>query len=102
MNIIKCLSEQIEDELGDAQKYIELAMKWKQEEPEVAALFSELSDEEIGHMERLHEAVVKKIEDYRVKHGEPPKDMMTLYNYLHEKHMKLATEIRVKQGMYDM
>ena len=100
MKIIKCLSEKIEEELSDAQDYIDLAMRWKQDEPDTADLFYELSVEEMGHMEKLHKEVVDIIEDYRKKHGEPPKEMMTLYDYLHEKHVATATQIRIKQGMY--
>ena len=100
MKIIKCLSEQIEDELQDAEKYINLAMKWKSEEPDTADLFYELSVEEMGHMDKLHNEVAELIEEYRKTNGEPPKDMMTLYEYLHEKHIQKATEIKVKQGMF--
>ena len=100
MKIIKCLSGKIEDELEDAGAYIDLAMRWKQEEPEAANLFYELSVEEMGHMEKLHKAVADKISEYRNRVGDPPKDMMTLYDYLHEKHIKTATQIKVKQGMF--
>ena len=100
MKIIKCLSELIEGELLDADKYIELAMRWKHDEPDTADLFYELSVEEMGHMEKLHEEVAELIEEYRKEHGEPPKDMMVLYEYLHEKHIGTATQIKVKQGMY--
>ena len=100
MKIIRCLSERIEDEMDDALDYIELAMRWKQDEPETAELFYTLSVEEMGHMEKLHDAVAALIAKYREENGDPPKDMMTLYEYLHEKHIKRATEIRVKQGMY--
>ena len=100
MKIIKCLSEKIEDELEDAQGYIDLAMRWKQDEPDTADLFYELSVEEMGHMEKLHEEVAELIEEYRKQHGEPPKEMMTLYEYLHEKHIGTATKIRIMQGMY--
>ena len=100
MKIIKCLSELIEEELSDAQKYVDLAMKWKQEEPETAELFYTLSTEEMGHVEKLHDEVSDLISEYREKNGEPPKDMMVLYNYLHEKHIGRATEIKVKQGMF--
>lgn len=100
MKIIKCLSEKIEEELEDAEAYIDLAMRWKQDEPETAELFYTLSTEEMGHMEKLHKEVTELIADYRAKNGEPPKDMMTLYNYLHEKHIGKATQIRVKQGMF--
>ena len=100
MKIIKCLSELIEGELIDADKYIELAMRWKQDEPDTADLFYELSIEEMGHMDKLHEEVVELIDEYRKEHGEPPKDMMVLYEYLHEKHIGTATQIKVKQAMY--
>ena len=102
MNIIKCLAAQIEDELEDAKKYAELALKWKEEQPKTADLFLELSTEEMGHMKRLHEHAQELIEEYREEHGEPPEGMLLLYNYLHEKHMAAATEIRVKQGMYKL
>ena len=100
MKIIKCLSELIEGELIDADKYIELAMRWKHDEPDTADLFYELSVEEMGHMDKLHEEVTELIDEYRKEHGEPPKDMMVLYEYLHEKHIGTATQIKVKQAMY--
>ena len=100
MKIIKCLSEKIEDELNDASAYVDLAIRWKSEEPDTADLFYELSVEEMGHMEKLHEEVAELIEEYRKEHGEPPKDMMVLYEYLHEMHIKTATQIKVKQAMY--
>ena len=34
MEIVKCLSELIDEELDDACKYVDLAMKWKQREKE--------------------------------------------------------------------
>ena len=100
MKIIKCLSEKIDDELHDAQEYIDLAMRWKTDEPDTADVFYELSVEEMGHVDKLHKEVTELIEDYRKAHGEPPKEMMTLYDYLHEKHIASATQIRIKQGMY--
>ena len=100
MKIIKCLSEKIEDELQDAADYIDLAMRWKQDEPETAELFYELSTEEMGHMEKLHKEVSELIEEYRKEHGDPPKEMMVLYDYLHQKHIGEATKVKIKQGMF--
>ena len=102
MKIIKCLSELIEEELIDASKYIDLAMRWKNDEPDTADLFYELSTEEMGHVDKLHSEVEELIEEHRKEHGEPPKDMMVLYEYLHGKHIETATKIKVKQGMYKM
>ena len=100
MKIIKCLSELIEDELDDACKYIDLALKWKADYPDTADLFCELSLAEMEHMQKLHDEVAELIEEYRKEHGEPPKEMMVLYEYLHEQHIGKATRIKVKQGMY--
>ena len=102
MNILKCLSEKIEDELTDASDYVDMAMKWKADHPDTAELFYSLSIDEMGHMEQLHQAVQDIITEYRQKNGEPPKDMMVLYDYLHEKHIATATQIKVKQGMFKM
>ena len=100
MKIIKCIAEKIQGELHDADAYIELALKWKDEEPETADVFYELSTEEMGHVAKLHHEVQGIIEEYRSEHGEPPKEMMVLYDYLHEKHIGDAMQIRVKQGIY--
>lgn len=100
MKIIKCLAEKIEEELNDAQSYADMAQRWKEEQPETADLFLELSQEEMGHMEKLHSEAVRLIEEHREKHGEPPEGMMMLYDYLHNKHIEKAKMIKVMQGMY--
>ena len=100
MKIIRCLSEKIREELQDADAYITLAMEWKDEEPETAELFYELSKEEMGHMIRLHDTVKQLIEKYREEHGDPPKVMLELYSYMHDQHTENAMRVKVKQGMY--
>ena len=100
MKIIKCLSERIEEELDDAEEYIDLAIRWKAEDQRAADLFSELSTEEMGHVDRLHRLVADKIAKHRAERGEPPAEMMAVYNYLHERHMDHAAEIRIKQNLF--
>ena len=100
MKIIKCIAEKIEEELHDADAYIGLAMSWKDEQPGAAKVFYELSLEEMGHVDKLHAEVAQLISGYRQTTGEPPKEMMTLYNYLHDKHVAEAMSIKVKQGMF--
>lgn len=100
MKIIKVLSEKIEEELQDADAYVGLAMAWKDEEPDTADVFYELSVEEMGHVDKLHNEAVSLIDEYKAEHGEPPKEMLVLYNFLHEKHVGEAMKIKVKQGMY--
>ena len=100
MKIIQCLSEKIEEEIDDAGAYIDLAMKWKAEEPETAELFYTLSTEEMGHVEKLHKAVADLIALYRNRTGDPPKEMAVLYDYLHKKHIAAATQVKIRQGMF--
>ena len=101
MKIIKTLSEKIKEELKDAETYIDLAIQWKKDQPETADLFAELSEEEMGHVEKLHDKVSELITKYRAEKGEPPAGMMAIYEYMHEQHMETAMMIKVKQGMYE-
>lgn len=100
MQIIEKLSNMIEEEMNDAEKYIQCAMKWKEERPGLANTFHRLSVEEIGHMNLLHEQVVAIINEYRKEKGEPPEKMQAIYDYLHKKHIDRANEIRIMQALF--
>lgn len=100
MQIIRDLSDKIEEELEDACSYIDLAFQYKTIDQLTAELYATLSAEEMGHADKLHARVKMVIEAYRKEKGEPPKDMLTLYNYLHEKQMEKAIKIKVKQALF--
>ena len=101
MKIIKCLSEYIHDEIHDGEKYIKKALEVREEYPEVAELLNILSNEEMRHMQMLHTQVAKLIENYRKNVGEPPVQMLAVYDYLHEKAINEAKEVKVMQQMYN-
>ena len=100
MQIINKLSDMIEEEMDDAEKYIECAMKYKDELPALSAVFYKLSMEEMVHMSMLHDQVTALISDYRREHGDPPADMQGIYDYLHKRHTQHANKIKVMQGLY--
>lgn len=100
MKVIQMLSDKIEEEIHDAKSYCELALEYRDEYPELSRSLFTLSGEEMGHMNVLHENVVKIIEAYRKEKGEPPADMMAVYEYLHKRQIEKAQEVKIMQSMY--
>ena len=99
MEIIKQLVTKIDDELEDAEKYIKCAYKVKGKYPQLAETYYTLSLEEMKHMTMLHDQVKRIINEYKAKNAVPV-GMQTLYDYLHERQIKWATKIKVKQDGY--
>ena len=100
MEIIKKLSKMIEEETQDGEKYAKAALKYKEDYPSMSRLFFTLSQEEMEHMSKLHDAVVEIINKYRDEHGEPPAAMQAVYDYLHEQHIEEAKEVKTYQDMF--
>ena len=100
MKIIKLLSEKIEDEVCDAKSYAKLAVEYKDEYPELSRDFYNLSLQEMDHMNVLHNEVTTIIKRYRETNGEPPADMMAVYEYLHKKQIDMSLEVKTLQSMY--
>lgn len=99
MEIIRQLSEQIEDELEDAHKYVKKALKQKANYPQVADVYFRLSQEEMSHVNMLHDAVTRIIMEYSQDHEVPP-GMQAVYDYLHNKQIDKAAKIKAKQEEY--
>ena len=100
MKIIKTLSEKIEEEVCDAKAYAKLAIEYKEEHPELARDLYNLSMQEMDHMNILHNDVTELIRKYRETNGEPPADMMAVYDYLHKKQIDKTLEVKTLQAMY--
>lgn len=100
MKIIEDLSNMIEEEIEDAGKYARCALKHKETNQTLAEMFFKLANEEMGHMNVLHSQVVSIIEDYRKKNGDPPPDMLRLYDILHKKHIENAASVKGMLSLY--
>lgn len=100
MKLIEKLSAMVDEEIEDATKYAKCAVKYKDERPALAKTFYDLSGEEMRHMTMLHAEVEAVIQKYRQEHGEPPAEMKAIYDYLHEKQIKKAAEVKRLQEMY--
>lgn len=100
MKIIQKLSDMIEEEICDAEKYAKCALKERDEYPELGATFYKLANEEMEHMSMLHQQVVTLIEDYRKKNGDPPEAMRMLYDIMHKKHIEQAAAVKGMIALY--
>lgn len=100
MKIIRMLSDMIQDEIEGARDYIKQALEHKDEHRELADMLYSISTEELDHINRLHASVTKIIKDYRKEHGEPPVEMMAVYEYVHGKHIDQIKDIKEYQTMY--
>jgi Mn-containing catalase len=100
MKLIKELTERIEEEIDGAEEYVKEAIKLKHEHPSLAKTLYDISNQEMSHIDMLHAEVVKLIEEHRRTHGEPPAPMMAVYQYLHERHIDKANNIRMLQNEY--
>lgn len=100
MKTMKLLMERIDDELQDACDYAKLALEYRDSEPELAVLFSRLSEEEMTHMNLLHGAAVEQIESVQRQGGTVPEAMSAVYEYLHERQIDKAESVKRYQAMF--
>lgn len=100
MKIIKILSEKIREEICDAKAYVKMAIEYKDEYPDLSRTLYNLSMQEMDHKNVLHNEATEIIKRYRETNGEPPADMMAVYDYLHKEQIEKALEVKTLQTMY--
>jgi hypothetical protein len=100
MKLIEKLDNLIEDEIFDVKKYAKMAAELKAEYPALAQVLYNISIQEDGHQSSIHGEVVKIIEEYRRKNGEPPAAMKAVYEYVHHKHIDQLADARRYQDLY--
>jgi hypothetical protein len=93
VKIIVQLVEMIDDELCGAKKYIKMARREMNDHPHLANRFAELAEAEMDHVKALHEEATRIIEEYRKQVGDPPADMLAIYNFMHDKQIDKASKI---------
>lgn len=100
MKIIEWLSERIDEEIKDGECYAKHAVLYKKDYPRLAETLIKISEEELKHMALLHNEVVDIIEEYRRTNGDPPSDMLAIYEYLHKKQIEKTANVKAMQSQF--
>ena len=90
----------IEDEIDGAEEYAKMALKLKEEYPQLAQTFYNLTADELKHVDMLHDEVVKLINDYRNAGNEVPPDMQAVYDYIHQKQIDHVHDVKMYVEQY--
>jgi len=96
IDCIKKIAMQIVEELMDSQKYIDLAVKMKEDYPRLADTYRDLSADELDHAARLHKAGSELVE----ADDEDADVAKIIWDWETERMEKWEQSIRVLHEMY--
>ena len=100
MKAIKCIVEDIHEELQGAEHYAKLATQYKDTDRQLADTYSKLAGVELDHVNALHDQAVRLIREYRAGGGMPPAAMQAVWDWEHEKMVDTVSRIRSMLDMY--
>lgn len=94
MLLIKEIIEKMDDTLEEAEFYAIHAKHLKETHPSIADTYYKLGQEHLSHYMSLHTAVVSIINEYRRSKGEPPANMVAIWDFEHKKLIDEYEEIK--------
>ena len=101
MRLIEQLSDHIREEIEDAETYIREASDCREKNPETAEVYRTLAEEELKHMDLLHNAVTKVIDAWKRSSGqEVPPVMQARYDILHKIAIGDANKVKLMIQLY--
>lgn len=95
MRSIKKVAEEIREELEDAKNYAEKAVKLRDKDMTSASVYAELSRQELGHADKLHEMAVRLINEQRAAGVAPPVAMQAVWDWEHENMINKTVRIKM-------
>ena len=95
MKLIKTIVTQIQMEIDAAEDYAESALEVKEKDSTLKEMYIKLANAELDHVDILHNAVVRIIDKHRMEKGEPPKEMLAIWEWEHEKQIEEVIEIKM-------
>ena len=100
MKQIKELADNMREELHDAHKYAEMALKYKGEDNQLAQMYYELGKQEIDHSKKEHEQAARLIAEYKVKGKEVPAAMQAVWDWEHQHMIEDEASVRTLLDMF--
>lgn len=100
MKIIKCLVEDIQEELEGAEHYAKLATQYKDEDRELADVYAKLANVELDHVDALHAQAVRMIKAQKAAGAETPAPMQAVWDWEHGKMVDTTARIKTMLSMY--
>lgn len=100
MRVIKKDMQNMKKRLQLAECDIDLALEYKETQPEFAKLHYNLSIECINQFKQQHDIIVQIISNYKKNGREVPEAMQAVYDYMHEEYIDWITEIKIKQELF--
>ena len=98
MKIIKTIAHQIHEETEGAMDYAKSAVHYREEYPELARVYADMAEQELTHANKLHDFVVKFINEVR-RTKEPPAYMLEVWE---EEHKEIIEEVAQTKAMIAM
>ena len=100
MKSIKLLTDLIDEEICDAEKYAKLALEYKESNADVAQVFFQLAQEELKHMATLHTTDVNIVKVHMNDSDPRTEGMKIAHEILHERAMEKEKGVRILLDMY--
>lgn len=93
MKEIKSLAHDIAEELEDAEHYARCAAEHMDSNREMASMYADLSRQELGHADKLHDQAVSLIRERNSSGETVPAAMQIVWDWEHEKMMRAKAKV---------
>ena len=101
MKVIKCLVEDIQEELESAEHYAKKATEHKDDDRELADVYAKLANTELEHVNNLHGQVVRIIKAWKAETGkETPVAMEAVRQWEHDRMVDTAARVKSLLDVY--
>lgn len=97
MKKLEWIIERIDEELNDAETYIDKALICKDRNPEWANSYYQISQQELAHAEVVHNIAAKMLDNFT---EEIPGGIEWFWDREHARYIDKAARIKVKYDIY--